>query len=75
MRVELHSQEGVLGEVTLADGVAVPSNAVARETMEGTKISLPGSPPELVRPEDGERYLKGLAVSLRGSYFWAKLIP
>lgn len=71
MRVELHSQEGVVGEVSLVDGVATPSNEVARKAMAETKIVLPG--PELVRPEDGGRYLKGLLASLQGSYFWAEL--
>lgn len=75
MRAELHNQSGVVGEVTLSgDGLAIPSNELARLMMEETTVVLPGKPPEVVKPEDGERYLRGLAVSLRGSYFWAVLV-
>lgn len=64
-----------MGEVTLSpDGVAIPSNAGARETMEDTAIVWPGEPPELVEPEEGERYLRALAICLRGTYFWAELV-
>lgn len=74
MRVELRDQDGTLGEVNLVDGVAVPSNELARRTMAETKFVLPGRPPTLVTPEDGERYLKGMSLCLRGTYFFARLI-
>lgn len=73
MRVELRNQEGVVGEVAVRDGIAVASNDVARRTIEETVIVLPGRPPERVEPKDGERFLRGLVASLRGSYFWAEL--
>jgi hypothetical protein len=73
--VELHDQKGVVGEITLAGGVAVPSNALARRTIEQTKIIWPGNPPQEVKPEDGERYLKALLVNLNGTYFWAEPKP
>lgn len=73
MRVELHNQQGVVGEITLsADGVALPSNETAHQTIEETVVIAPG--PKRMQPEDGEEYLRALAVSLSGSYFWAELI-
>lgn len=74
MRVQLWNQDGVVGEVTVVAGLAVPSNDLARRTIEETSVVLPGHPPERVEPEDGERYLRALSASLRGSYFWAELV-
>lgn len=71
LRAELHNQEGVVGEVHVVDGVATPSNDLARRMMGEVEVVLPG--PRRVRPEDGEDYLRGLAISLRGTYFWAEL--
>lgn len=73
MRVELHNHGGVVGEVTLSGGVAVPSNGLAGRTMDETQI-VAGDPPALVRPEDGEAYLRAMARNLTGSYFWAVLV-
>lgn len=72
MRVELRDHDGLVGEVRLSGGHAVPSNDAARRTMEETAVVLPGRGG--VTPQDGEDYLRGLAISLRGSYFWAVLI-
>jgi hypothetical protein len=71
LRVELHNQDGVVGEVNVVAGVATPSNDLARRTMQETKVVLPG--PKPVRPENGEEYLRGLARCLDGTYFWAEL--
>ena len=75
MHVDFKTHAGTVGKVTLsADGVAVPSNQGAEETMRDTVIVWPGEPPEIVKPEEGEKYLRALAVCLRGSYFWAELV-
>ena len=73
MRVELHNEKGVLGEIVLKDGIAVGSNALAQRTIDDTLIVTPGKPPQQVKPGDGEAYLKALPLCLRGSYFWAEL--
>lgn len=74
MLVELHDQSGPVGEVHLVAGLAVPTNDLARRTIEETTVVLPTeSGPRGVRPEDGADYLRGLARSLTGSYFWAVL--
>ena len=75
IRVELHTHEGVVGEITLSSGgVAVGSNGIARKMMEDTKIVQPGRPPTLLKPSDGERYIRALPVNLHGSRFWAELV-
>lgn len=75
MRVELHNRNGVVAHVDLVGGVAVGSNQIAERTMDETKIVEPGNPPKLVKPADGERYLRALPVCLAGTYFWAELVP
>lgn len=73
MRVDLHNQTGVVGEVTLSgDGLAIPSNDLARRTIEETVITAPG--PKVVTPADGEDYLRALPLCLSGTYFWAELV-
>lgn len=75
MIVELHNQEGLVGEITLsAAGRAVGLNGAAQSTIEDTKIFEPGDPPTLLTPEDGERYLRAMPFALAGSYFWAELV-
>lgn len=75
MHVEIKTQQGVVGEVTLSpDGVAVPSNELVRSTMADTAIVWPGTPPELVKPEEGEKYLRALEICLGGAYFWAEFV-
>lgn len=72
-RVELHSQaNGLVGEVELRDGVARPSNDAAEATMLDTKIVAPG--PRVLKPEDGEEYLRAMPLALNGTYFWAELV-
>lgn len=74
MIVELHSQDGVVGEIALsASGRAVGLNDVAERTITDIKIVEPGNPPTLLTPDDGERYLRALPLNLAGTYFWAEL--
>lgn len=72
MRVELFTEDGLVGEITLGQGdVCVGSNDLAARLMAETRVAAPGSPPVGVTPADGERYLRALPLTFRGPRFWA----
>lgn len=78
MKVELHTQDEVVGEITLGeDGICLGSNAVATSLMADLSIVEVGGrrgAPARLTPRDGERYLRALPINVSGSYFWATLI-
>ena len=74
MHVELRTPQGRVGVVRLKDGVAVGSNAKARQTMAETVVVEPDSK-VTVTPANGERYLLALSDSVSsGPYFWATFV-
>lgn len=75
MKVELRTEKGVVGEITLEnDGSCHGSNEVARHVMETHQIVEPGTPPKPLTAADGERYLRALPLNIGGAYFWATLV-
>lgn len=73
MKVELHTQKGVVGEIVLRDGVAVSDDDTGQSVIASTSIVEAGNPPKPLRPDDGERYLRALPLCISGAYFWATL--
>ena len=73
MKVELHTWTGEVGEVRLERGRAVGSNERARHLIASTRIIEPETF-DLVRPSEGERYLRVLPTAFRSAYFVAVLV-
>jgi hypothetical protein len=73
VKVELHTWTGEVGEVRLERGRAVGSNERARRLITSTKIIEPETF-ELLRPSEGERYLRALPAAFRGTYLVAVLV-
>jgi hypothetical protein len=74
MHVELRKQQGVVGTVELVGGSAKASDEANQRFLDSLRVIEPGSMIPL-GPESGERYLRALPANLRGSYFWAVLVP
>lgn len=70
MRVEIRSHDGLVGEVVLVGGRAVP-DAGARICLKDLVIVEPGNPRHRLTEEDGAAYLRALQYNLRGTYLWA----
>jgi hypothetical protein len=73
VKVELHTWTGGVGEVRLDRGRAVGSNERTRRLIASTKIVEPETF-DLLRPSEGERYLRALPATLSGSYLTAVLV-
>lgn len=78
MKVELHTQDEVVGEITVGeDGVCVGSTATATSLMADLNVVEVGGrrgAPKRLTPQDGERYLRALPINVSGSYFWAEFV-
>jgi hypothetical protein len=72
VKVELGIWTRKVGEVRLERGHAVGSNDPTRRLVASTKIIEPGTL-ELLRPSDGERYVRALPATFRGAYLVAVL--
>jgi hypothetical protein len=72
VKAELGTWTRKVGEVRLERGHAVGSNERTRRLIASTKIIEPGTL-ELLRPSDGERYLRALPATFRGAYLAAVL--
>ncbi|MGH2580665.1 MAG: hypothetical protein ACRDGP_07435 [Actinomycetota bacterium] len=70
MKVEIRDHSGIVGTVTLKDGVAV-ADASAIAFLEDLTVVEPGNPRPKLRPSDGKDYLEALPYALRGTYLWA----
>jgi hypothetical protein len=73
VKVELRTWTGQLGEVRLRDGRAVGSNERARQLIASTRIVEPETF-DLLLPSEGERYLRALPATFRGTYLVAVLV-
>jgi hypothetical protein len=73
VKVELQSWTGEVGEVRLVRGRAVGSNVRSRRLIASTRIIEPETF-DLLRPSEGERYLRGLPAAFRGAYLVAVLV-
>jgi hypothetical protein len=73
VKVELRTWAGAVGEVRLERGRAVGSNERTRQLIASTKIVEPETF-DLLRPSEGERYLRALPAAFHGMYLVAVLV-
>lgn len=73
MKVELQTWTGEVGEVRLEHGGAVGSNERTRHLIASTRI-VESETFDLLRPGEGERYLRALPAAFRGAYLVAVLV-
>jgi hypothetical protein len=68
----LQTDNVLVGTVRLVNGIAVPDEAI-RSFLEGLYVPEPDGDPKPLTFADGEKYLRALPHSLRGTYLWAVL--
>jgi hypothetical protein len=73
VKVELQTWTGEVGQVRLERGRAVGSNEHTRQLIASTEIVEPETF-DVVRPSEGERYLRALPAAFRGTYLVAVLV-